>query len=171
MYRPLALRRFPRTSHIASNLSKPSIRHNSSSSSPANTAKNTASNALGAAQKILAGAKHLCERAGAQAGQFLGVSKEPLIYNFAVARELLKQVYIRESLVPPTTLSTYTGAYRTILERATSPGYWRSVLESGEWAKIGIYGLEAYFIFHIGEMIGRRGMLGYKIEAPKATHH
>lgn len=97
--------------------------------------------------------------------------KEPVLYNLAVTRELFKQVYIRESLTPPTSLSTYTATYRAFFERAASPRYWRSVLESGEWVKIGIYGLEAYFIFHIGEIVGRRGLFGYKIEGPKAIHH
>jgi len=177
MQRFFPLRRLPQTSRTPLNHFKPPNRFNSSSST-ANATKNAqskASDALGAAQKgaekVLAGAKSLGESVGNSVASILGGYKEPVLYNLAVTRELFKQVYIRESLTPPTSLSTYTATYRSLFERLASSGYWRSVLESGEWVKIGVYGLEAYFIFHIGEMIGRRGIFGYKIEGPNAAHH
>lgn len=93
------------------------------------------------------------------------------MYNAAVAREFLKQVYIRESLAPPTSVSSFTSTYSTLFSRARDLNYWRSIAQSGEWATVGIVGLEAYFIFHIGEIIGRRSIVGYKLDAPKEEKH
>ena len=75
--------------------------------------------------------------------------RQPLVYNFSVFRELLKQVYVAERLQPPTSLSTITNVYSTIWSRAISPQYWRGVVRSGEWAKLGIYAIEAYGIFKV----------------------
>ena len=74
--------------------------------------------------------------------------REPLVYNFQVARELLKQIYVAERLQPPS-LSTVQNAYSTIWSRASNPGYWREVFRTGEYAKIGVYALEAYGIFKV----------------------
>lgn len=35
---------------------------------------------------------------------------------------------------------------------------------------MGIYAVEAYGIFKIGEMIGRRHVVGYKLDEPKPAH-
>ena len=75
--------------------------------------------------------------------------REPLLYNFAVAREFLKQVYVAERLQPPTSLSTLQSAYSTLWSRATNPAYWRELVRSGEWAKVGVYAVEAYGIFKV----------------------
>lgn len=93
-----------------------------------------------------------------------------MTYNLLVAKELLKQVYIRESLAPPTSVGTVTSTYSTFLYRARDPAYWRGIGQSGEWAKVAIYGVEAYFVFHIGEIIGRRSLAGYSLEDPKKSH-
>ena len=49
-------------------------------------------------------------------------------------------------------------------------GFWRNLYESGQWKKVGIYAVEAYGIFKIGEMIGRRHVVGYKLDEPKPAH-
>lgn len=90
--------------------------------------------------------------------------KQPLLYNFSVAREFLKQVYVREGLAPPTNLGSIQSTYTTLFARARDINYWKGIAQSGELAKVGIYGLEAYFIFHVGEMIGRRHVVGYKLD-------
>jgi len=100
---------------------------------------------------------------GEKAGNMLGSYKEPLLYNVSVARELLKQVYVAERLQPPTSISTLTNAYSTIYARASNPAYWREIFRNGDWAKIGVYGLEAYGIFKIGEILGRRSLVGYDL--------
>lgn len=47
---------------------------------------------------------------------------------------------------------------------ARDASYWRTLLQNGEWKRYGIYALEAYGIFKIGEMIGRRHVVGYSLE-------
>jgi F-type H+-transporting ATPase subunit g len=71
------------------------------------------------------------------------------MYELAVARELFKQVYVAERLAPPTSFAEVKTAYSTIFERLRHFSYWREILRSGEWAKIGIYALEAYGIFKV----------------------
>ncbi|TDL25561.1 hypothetical protein BD410DRAFT_717704 [Rickenella mellea] len=115
------------------------------------------------AQKALDGAKKIGGSLGERIGSMLGSYRQPLTYNLSVGRELLKQVYIAERLQPPTSLSQFTNAYSTIWSRASNPSYWREVVKNGQWAKIGIYGLEAYGIFKIGEIIGRRHLVGYSL--------
>ncbi|KAG8773454.1 hypothetical protein FRB91_000224 [Serendipita sp. 411] len=88
----------------------------------------------------------------------------PLSYNFAVLREILKQVYIRESLAPPKSISEITQAYKYLWAQGSSLQWWRQLVESGGWKKVGIYALEAYGIFHVGEIVGRRHIVGYKLK-------
>lgn len=88
----------------------------------------------------------------------------PFFYNLSVAREFLKQVYIRESLAPPKTLSEVQAAYKSLWEQASNPQWWKTTLDNGHWKKVGIYALEAYGIFHIGEMVGRRSIVGYNLK-------
>ncbi|KIJ62996.1 hypothetical protein HYDPIDRAFT_157206 [Hydnomerulius pinastri MD-312] len=145
-------------------------------STSSENAQKKAQDALGAAQKnaekVWESAKKflgpLGERAGSMLGCMLhssvfGSYRQPLIYNAQVARELLKQIYIAERLQPPTSLGTVTGAYSTLFSRASSPAYWRGILANGEWAKVGIYAVEAYGIFKIGEILGRRSLVGYNL--------
>lgn len=74
--------------------------------------------------------------------------REPLVYNLQVGREILKQVYRSEQMQPPS-FSTVTSVYQTLWQRASSPAYWRGVLQSGEYKTIGVYALEAYGIFKV----------------------
>ncbi|KAH9925497.1 mitochondrial ATP synthase g subunit-domain-containing protein [Fomitopsis serialis] len=101
---------------------------------------------------------------GEKAGSMLGSYREPLLYNLSVAREFLKQVYVAERLQPPTSLPVFQHAYSTLWSRASNPAYWRELVRSGDWTKVGVYALEAYGIFKIGEIIGRRSLVGYKVE-------
>ena len=115
--------------------------------------------------------------------------REPLVYNFQVAREVLKRIYIAERLQPPS-LSTFQSTYSALWARASNPTYWtRDFFRNGDIYKVGIYGLEAYGIFkvsrytserrhgvlfvkksrltrvaQIGEIIGRRSLVGYNIQ-------
>ena len=75
--------------------------------------------------------------------------QQPVQYNLAVAREVLKHVYTAERLQPPTSLSAVFGTYGTLWARARSLGYWREVVRSGEYAHLGVYALEAYGIFKV----------------------
>ncbi|GJE85530.1 ATP synthase subunit g, mitochondrial [Phanerochaete sordida] len=130
-------------------------------------AQKKAQDALASAQKYAGQAvesgKKFLGPFGDKLGNLFGAYREPLVYNFQVAREFLKQIYVAERLQPPS-LSTVQNAYNTIWSRASNPGYWREVFRTGEYAKIGVYALEAYGIFKIGEIIGRRSLVGYNIQ-------
>lgn len=75
--------------------------------------------------------------------------REPIMYNLAVARELAKQVYVAERLAPPTSLGTVANAYSTLWSRASNMSYWQDLARTGEWKKVGVYGLEAYGIYKV----------------------
>ena len=75
--------------------------------------------------------------------------QQPVKYNLAVAREVLEHVYAAERLQPPTSLGAVLGTYGTLWARARSVGYWREVVRSGEYARLGVYALEAYGIFKV----------------------
>ncbi|RDB18746.1 hypothetical protein Hypma_014629 [Hypsizygus marmoreus] len=60
------------------------------------------------------------EPAGQKFGQLLGSYKQPLQYNLAVTREVLKQIYVAEGLQPPT-LAAVREAYATIWTRPSAP--------------------------------------------------
>jgi F-type H+-transporting ATPase subunit g len=80
--------------------------------------------------------------------------REPILYDLAVARELFKQVYIAERLAPPTSFAEIKTAYSTIFGRIRNINYWREMLRSGDWVKIGLYALEAYGIFKVSDVPG-----------------
>jgi hypothetical protein len=80
---------------------------------------------------------------------FYAAYQQPIKYNFAVTREILKHVYTAERLQPPTSLGAVLGTYSTLWARARSIGYWRDVVRSGEYARLGVYALEAYGIFKV----------------------
>lgn len=74
--------------------------------------------------------------------------KQPIVYNFQVAREFLKQIYVAERLQPPS-LSTVRSVYSTLWANATSPAYLRELVSSGASLKVGVYAVEAYGIFKV----------------------
>ncbi|PFH47761.1 hypothetical protein AMATHDRAFT_151348 [Amanita thiersii Skay4041] len=126
-----------------------------------------AQEALATAQKqasqVWDAVKKFVEPAGQRLGGLLGSYKQPLLYNLSVTREIIKQVYVAERLQPPS-LSSIRTAYATLVSRAISPAYWREVVQNGEILRIGVYGLEAYGIFKIGEILGRRSLVGYNVQ-------
>ena len=74
--------------------------------------------------------------------------KQPLLYNLAVMREIIKQIYIRESLQPPN-LSTIRSAYSSLWSQISTPGLVRTLFRNGEVGRLGVYGLQAYGIFKV----------------------
>ncbi|CAH7669123.1 mitochondrial ATP synthase g subunit-domain-containing protein [Phakopsora pachyrhizi] len=108
----------------------------------------------------------LPELTGSLGGRFnglLGSYGGPFSYYFAVTKEVLKQVYIKENLAPPK-LEQIKSSYQMLLQNAQSLNYWKQIISNGEWKRLTIYGLEAAGIFSIGEMIGRRHIVGYKLD-------
>ncbi|GAA5950767.1 hypothetical protein JCM8115_004967 [Rhodotorula mucilaginosa] len=138
------------------------------SSSSSSTTEQASQKAQQAAQQ--AGAKAQQALAGAQktVGNLLGSYKEPIFYNLAVAREVAKQVYVGEKLAPPSwAQASYT--FRQFAQQAPHVSFWRKLYESGEYKRWLLYAVEAYGIFKIGEMVGRRHIVGYKLDESR-TH-
>ncbi|KAG7090333.1 hypothetical protein E1B28_009453 [Marasmius oreades] len=147
---------------------KRSIRFNSSSSKrPIEGAQKKAQEALASTQQAAGKAFNTAKQAlgpvGERLGGLLGSYKQPVFYNLAVARELVKHVYRAESLSPPTSIDTVRSAYQTLWSRASSREYWVNAIRSGEIARIGVYAVEAYGLYKIGEIIGRRSLVGYNL--------
>ncbi|UZJ54021.1 hypothetical protein CBS101457_003341 [Exobasidium rhododendri] len=112
--------------------------------------------------------KPLADRASSMTGVNVSSLTETVQYQLRVAGSLFKQVYIAEGLAPPKTFKTFSDAYKTMYERTIDPNFWTKLYNSGDWKKFAIYSLEVYGIFTIGEMIGRRHLVGYKIK--KSAH-
>jgi hypothetical protein len=74
--------------------------------------------------------------------------KQPLLYNLAVTREIFKQIYIRESLQPPS-LSTFRSVYSSLWSQIKTPGLLRTLFKNAEVGRVGVYGLQAYGIFKV----------------------
>jgi len=79
--------------------------------------------------------------------------QQPVKYDLAVAREVLKHVYAAEHLHLSTSLGAILGTYGTLWARARSVGYWREVVRSGEYACLGVYALEVYAIFKVAFLL------------------
>ncbi|KAL0571462.1 hypothetical protein V5O48_010497 [Marasmius crinis-equi] len=145
-----------------------SVRFNSSKANPqVEAAQKKAQEVLASTQqaagKAFASAKTYAGPLGDRVGSLLGAYRQPITYNLSVARELVKLVYRAEGLQPPTSVETIRSAYQTLWSRASSPEYWRNAISSGDIARVGIYALEAYGIFKIGEILGRRSLVGYNL--------
>lgn len=70
-----------------------------------------------------------------------------------MAGAVARQVYVAEGLAPPRSLQVVQDAYRTMYQRAIDPTFWTNLPKSGDWQKLGIYAIEAYGLFHIGQMV------------------
>ncbi|KAH8822715.1 mitochondrial ATP synthase g subunit-domain-containing protein [Flagelloscypha sp. PMI_526] len=106
-------------------------------------------------------------RAAGPVGQKVNTYKGPILYNLAVAREIAKHVYRTEKMSPPS-WSTIKSTYASLFSQAINPSFWRESIRSGEIWKLGVISLEAYGIYKIGEIIGRRHLVGYNVPA---SHH
>ncbi|KIM36036.1 hypothetical protein M413DRAFT_32066 [Hebeloma cylindrosporum] len=132
------------------------------SSTPEQKAQDALATAKNYAGKFFEATKKFLGPVGDKAGQLLGSYKQPLLYNLSVTKELFKQIYVQEGMKPPT-LDAYRAAYTSLWTQVKNPGFVREIVRSGELGRVGIYGLQAYGIFKIGEIFGRRSLVGYKI--------
>lgn len=78
---------------------------------------------------------------------FCKAYKQPLLYNLAVTREVIKQIYVAEGLQPPTIAAIKAG-YQSLWSQA-SPATLRNLTQSGELLRVGVYGAQAYGIFKV----------------------
>ncbi|KIJ91747.1 hypothetical protein K443DRAFT_685758 [Laccaria amethystina LaAM-08-1] len=135
-------------------------------SSPSESTQKKAQDTLASAQKnaskLWESSKKYLDPLTEKAGQMLGSYKQPLLYNLSVTKEVLKQIYVAEALQPPT-LSAVRQAYESIWYQVSRSGALGKLVRDGEVARVGIYGLQAYGIFKIGEIVGRRSLVGYDL--------
>ncbi|KAI0463466.1 hypothetical protein LJB42_002461 [Komagataella kurtzmanii] len=104
-----------------------------------------------------------------------------VVYWGKVSGEIAKQVYVKEGLSPPTTTqiqSVYQDLYKKALESFANPqAAFQSVKESAKnlnkdiVLKYGAYGIQLVGLFSLGEIIGRRQIVGYPSFGPKAAAH
>ncbi|GAA6037214.1 hypothetical protein JCM8097_008624 [Rhodosporidiobolus ruineniae] len=116
-----------------------------------------------AAQQAQQKASQALSSVSQTAGNLLGAYKEPVLYNAAVAKELAKQVYVAEKLAPPS-FAQVSYTFRQFAQQAPHLSFWQKLYESGEYKRWLLYAVEAYGIFTIGEMIGRRHVVGYELD-------
>ncbi|KIO28376.1 hypothetical protein M407DRAFT_243045 [Tulasnella calospora MUT 4182] len=140
----------------------------SSGSDAAAKAQETAARAGKAAQETAAKVGQFASKYAGGVGQkvehYLQSYRGPVVYNSQVVLQVLKQVYRAEKLAPPKSLAEVQSAYKTLFENAKNLKYWQDLWASGLWKKVAIGGLEVYGIFKIGEIIGRRSLIGYKLD-------
>ncbi|KAK7033392.1 hypothetical protein R3P38DRAFT_3313391 [Favolaschia claudopus] len=126
------------------------------------SAKTTLGPAAEKAEAVVGSTLQRLGPTGQKAADMIGPARKSFLYNFAVFRELWQQVYHAE-LHFPSSSATWRTAYETLYKRAIDPSYWRGIMQSGEIARVGIYAVEAYGIFKIGEILGRRKLVGYPL--------
>ncbi|KAK0537253.1 hypothetical protein OC835_001786 [Tilletia horrida] len=140
------------------------------SADAASTAKSAASSAQSQFSEAAEKAKQIGGPYAARAQSLFSSISETVIYNLRVVGALAKQVYVAERLAPPTSTETILSAYKSIWGFASNPASWSRLLQNGEWKKVGIYSVEALGIFTIGEMIGRRSIVGYSLNTKHHGH-
>jgi len=86
--------------------------------------------------------------------------RKPIFYNAAVVKELVKEVWKKEDLSPPS-LAQIEEA-RTYVQKTLHWKYIKS-LSLYDYARIGIRSVEVAGFFFIGEVIGRRSLIGYNV--------
>ncbi|KAI9281926.1 mitochondrial ATP synthase g subunit-domain-containing protein [Sporodiniella umbellata] len=94
--------------------------------------------------------------------------QKPVVYNTKVAVEIAKQVYKKEGMAFP------TGAHFTEAQQSFQNALKIKNLKNltfSDAAKGGIIFAEIYTFFLIGEIVGRRNLIGYNVESEKPAHH
>lgn len=96
------------------------------------------------------------------------------LYYSKVVGELSKQVYLKEGLQPPAVSdfkTVYTNLYKQALGLALKPKQSLSIfknVQKDDVVKYGAYGIQLAGLYSLGEVIGRRKVVGYTNYAP---HH
>ncbi|SCZ93680.1 BZ3500_MvSof-1268-A1-R1_Chr6-3g08817 [Microbotryum saponariae] len=161
--RPAPVRSMLQQRFASSSSSSSSSSTSAATEQAAQKASDVAAKAKSVAGPAIEKVQQASAKAQALVGNALGAYKEPIFYNAAVAKEIVKQVYVKEKLAPPS-LGQVTYVYQQFFNSARDVNYWQQLYKSGEWKRWAIYAVEAYGIFKIGEMIGRRHVVGYKLE-------
>ncbi|CAM9017539.1 hypothetical protein WICANDRAFT_28580 [Wickerhamomyces anomalus NRRL Y-366-8] len=99
------------------------------------------------------------------------------IYWSKVTGELAKQVYLKEKLSPPSIAdfqSVYQKLYKQALELSTKPKEvltFAKGLNKNDLLNYGAIGVQIVGLFSLGEIIGRRQLVGYPRFGPAPSHH
>ncbi|CAO3585413.1 unnamed protein product [Absidia cylindrospora] len=94
--------------------------------------------------------------------------QKPIVYNTKVVGEVAKQVYTKEGMSFPTG-AQFTEAQNFVKKNANV-----NSLKSVTWnnvAKGGVVLAEIYTFFLIGEIVGRRNLIGYDVKGESSSHH
>ncbi|KAE8247094.1 hypothetical protein A4X06_0g4706 [Tilletia controversa] len=136
----------------------------------ASGAKATAETAQSQLGNVAEKAKQLGGPYAERAQSIFSSITESVVYNLRTVGALAKQVYVAKRLAPPTSTESILSAYKSIWAFASNPAQWSRLVQNGEWKKVGIYSVEALGIFTIGEMIGRRSIVGYSLNTKHHGH-
>ncbi|KAI8388801.1 mitochondrial ATP synthase g subunit-domain-containing protein [Radiomyces spectabilis] len=94
--------------------------------------------------------------------------QRPIVYNAKVAGEIAKQVYVKEGMAFPSG-EQFTQARQIIQKNMNVAALknltWRDIAQGG------VVAAEIYTFFLIGEIIGRRNLIGYNVKSVDAHHH
>ncbi|QLL34532.1 hypothetical protein HG536_0G03940 [Torulaspora globosa] len=97
------------------------------------------------------------------------------VYYGKVGAELSKQVYLKEGLQPPSVADfqkVYSQLYKNLLHYSVKPKEVLGLLKSlgkNDVVKYGSYAIQIVGFYSVGEIIGRRHLVGYKNYQP--SHH
>lgn len=90
------------------------------------------------------------------------------VYYGKVGAELSKQVYLKEGLQPPSVTDfkkVYLNLYSKTLQYVVKPKEVLSVfknIQKNDALKYGAYGIQLLGFYSVGEVIGRRKVVGYR---------
>lgn len=94
--------------------------------------------------------------------------QKPIVYDAKVVSEIAKQVYTKEGMSFP------SGAQFTEAQTFVKKNLNVNSLKSVTWnnvAKGGVVLAEIYTFFLIGEIVGRRNLIGYNVKSEASSHH
>ncbi|KAA8905336.1 mitochondrial ATP synthase g subunit-domain-containing protein [Sphaerosporella brunnea] len=145
---------------------------------PAQKAKEAAGKAVEILSKSGESFAKLAAKTGGRTGKLLKTVQSaipPTIYYSKVAAELAKLVFKGQKMAPPD-LAAFKETYKQLLNPANYPNYTRTALQAlregnaKDLVFVGVLTAEVIGFFKVGEIIGRRKLVGYRGAAP-ATHH
>ncbi|KAF9103738.1 hypothetical protein BGX29_002986 [Mortierella sp. GBA35] len=95
----------------------------------------------------------------------------PVLYNAKIVGQVARQVYIREGMAPPSgaQFETARGAALQFIWDARKSKYWSKISKT-QYLNAGLVAAEAYVFFMVGEIVGRRNLIGYNVKSADSHH-
>ncbi|KAI9475820.1 MAG: mitochondrial ATP synthase g subunit-domain-containing protein [Benjaminiella poitrasii] len=94
--------------------------------------------------------------------------QKPIVYNTKVAMEVAKQVYTKEGMAFPTG-AQFSEAQQSLQNSLKIKNL--KNLSFADVAKGGVVLAEIYTFFLIGEIVGRRSLVGYNVKSEEHHEH